>query len=80
MGLTWDDLITRIHGRLPDGRIVEGVEVFRQLYGVVGFGWVVDSYGHEVDGVAAAREGDAQALKKKVGRARLRRREMMFLV
>lgn len=41
MGLTWDDLMARIHGRLPDGRIVEGVEVFRQLYGVVGFGWVV---------------------------------------
>jgi predicted DCC family thiol-disulfide oxidoreductase YuxK len=31
----------RIHGRLPDGTIVEGVEVFRRLYAAVGFGPVV---------------------------------------
>ena len=31
------ELMARIHGRLPDGSLVEGVEVFRQLYGAVGF-------------------------------------------
>ena len=31
------DLMDRIHGRLPDGTMVEGVEVFRRLYGVLGF-------------------------------------------
>ncbi len=27
----------KIHGRMPDGSRIEGVEVFRQLYGAVGF-------------------------------------------
>jgi len=31
----------RIHGRLPDGTLVEGVEVFRRLYAAVGFGPLV---------------------------------------
>lgn len=34
-------LMRRIHGRLPDGRWLEGVEVFRQLYAAVGLGWLV---------------------------------------
>ena len=40
-GLTHDDLMAKIHARLPDGRLVEGVEVFRRLYDAVGFGAVV---------------------------------------
>lgn|GEM_PF-110764 len=36
-GLSMGQLMERIHGRLPDGTRVEGVEVFRQLYGAVGF-------------------------------------------
>lgn len=40
-GLTFDDLMARIHGRMPGGEIVEGVEVFRQLYGAVGMGPVI---------------------------------------
>jgi predicted DCC family thiol-disulfide oxidoreductase YuxK len=36
-GLEHDQLMARIHGRTADGEIVEGVEVFRQLYGAVGF-------------------------------------------
>lgn len=40
-GLTWNDLMDRIHGRLPDGTMIEGVEVFRRLYGAVGFGWLI---------------------------------------
>ena len=34
-------LMDRIHGRLPDGSWVEGVEVFRRLYAAVGLGWLV---------------------------------------
>ncbi len=30
----------KIHGILPDGSIVTGVEVFRRLYEAVGLGWV----------------------------------------
>lgn len=41
VGLTWQTLMDRIHGRLPDGRLVEGVEVFRRLYAAVGFGRLV---------------------------------------
>jgi predicted DCC family thiol-disulfide oxidoreductase YuxK len=41
VGLTWEALMDRIHGRLPDGTLVEGVEVFRRLYAAVGFGPLV---------------------------------------
>ncbi len=41
VGLTWQALMARIHGRLPDGTVIEGVEVFRRLYTAVGFGPVV---------------------------------------
>ena len=41
LGTTHDDLMARIHGRLPDGRWIEGIEVFRQLWSAVGFGWLV---------------------------------------
>ena len=37
VGLSWTELMNRIHGRLPDGTIIEGVEVFRRLYAAVGF-------------------------------------------
>ena len=36
-GLTMFELMDKIHGRMPDGTRIEGVEVFRQLYGAVGF-------------------------------------------
>ena len=41
LGTTYDDLMSRIQGRLPDGTWIEGVEVFRQLYGAVGFGFAM---------------------------------------
>jgi predicted DCC family thiol-disulfide oxidoreductase YuxK len=41
VGLTWQTLMDRIHGRLPDGTLVEGVEVFRRLYSAVGLGPLV---------------------------------------
>lgn len=40
-GLDQAAVMSRIHGVLPDGRIIEGVEVFRRLYAGVGLGWLV---------------------------------------
>jgi len=40
-GTTLHDLMARIHGVLPDGTLVEGVEVFRRAYTAVGLGWLV---------------------------------------
>lgn len=34
-------LMDEMHARLPDGRWVKGVEAFRQIYSLVGFGWIV---------------------------------------
>jgi predicted DCC family thiol-disulfide oxidoreductase YuxK len=33
--------MARIHGVLPDGELVEGVEVFRRAYAAVGLGWLL---------------------------------------
>lgn len=40
-GLTAHDVVDRIHGILPDGRVVEGMEVFRRAYASVGLGWLL---------------------------------------
>jgi predicted DCC family thiol-disulfide oxidoreductase YuxK len=40
-GVAWPTLMDRIHARLPDGRMVEGVEVFRLVYAALGFGPLV---------------------------------------
>jgi predicted DCC family thiol-disulfide oxidoreductase YuxK len=40
-GLSMATLMDRIHGRLPSGELVEGVEVFRRLYGAVGLGFLL---------------------------------------
>jgi predicted DCC family thiol-disulfide oxidoreductase YuxK len=40
-GTTHEALMARIHGVLPDGTLVEGVEVFRRVYAAVGLGWLV---------------------------------------
>jgi predicted DCC family thiol-disulfide oxidoreductase YuxK len=40
-GLSRETLMRKLHGRLPDGRIIEGVEVFRRLYAAVGLGRLV---------------------------------------
>lgn len=40
-GVDHDTLMARIHGVLPDGRLIEGVEVFRRAYAAVGLGWLV---------------------------------------
>jgi predicted DCC family thiol-disulfide oxidoreductase YuxK len=36
LGLTQAALMDSIHGRLPDGRLIEGVEVFRRAYQAIG--------------------------------------------
>lgn len=35
------ELMARIHGVLGDGRVVEGLEVFRRAYAAVGLGWAL---------------------------------------
>ena len=40
-GRTFETLMGSIHGRMADGTLVDGVEVFRQLYGRVGFKSVI---------------------------------------
>lgn len=40
-GIEMDRLLAEIHGRLPDGSLIRGVEVFRRLYAAVGWGWLV---------------------------------------
>jgi predicted DCC family thiol-disulfide oxidoreductase YuxK len=40
-GLDPQAVMARIHGVLPDGRVIEGMEVFRRAYGAVGLGWLL---------------------------------------
>lgn len=40
-GITMGQFMDEIQGRMPDGSFITGVEVFRQLYAAVGFGWFV---------------------------------------
>lgn len=37
VGKTSDELMAKMHGRLPNGEIITGVEVFRKMYSAVGF-------------------------------------------
>jgi predicted DCC family thiol-disulfide oxidoreductase YuxK len=41
LGLDIAALMERIRGRLPDGTLIEGVEVFRRAYAAVGLGPIV---------------------------------------
>lgn len=40
-GLTHSDVMDQIHGVLPSGEVVRGMEVFRRAYRAVGWGWLV---------------------------------------
>jgi predicted DCC family thiol-disulfide oxidoreductase YuxK len=40
-GPSMDQFMAEIHGRLPDGSWVQGVEVFRRIYGLLGLGPLV---------------------------------------
>lgn len=41
LGRTLDEVMGRIHGVTRDGRVVEGMDVFRRAYRAVGFGWLL---------------------------------------
>jgi predicted DCC family thiol-disulfide oxidoreductase YuxK len=41
IGRSFEDVMRRIHGRLPDGSVIEGADVFRHLYSAVGLGALV---------------------------------------
>ena len=41
IGKSFEDVMRSIHGRLPNGSVIEGANVFRHLYSAVGFGPVV---------------------------------------
>lgn len=41
VGVSVSALMDQIHGRLPDGTLIQGVEVFRRLYAAVGFSALV---------------------------------------
>lgn len=40
-GIDQKTLMDELHARLPDGSWVKGVEAFRQIYSLVGLGWIV---------------------------------------
>jgi len=40
-GIDHEQLMAEMHGRLPDGTWIRGVEVFRRLYSAVGLSWLV---------------------------------------
>ena len=39
-GVSFEDAMSRIHAVFPDGRVIQNVEVFRQVYQVLGMGWL----------------------------------------
>ena len=40
-GLTREEVMGVLHGVLPDGRVVRGLEAMRQAYQAIGLGWLV---------------------------------------
>ena len=40
-GVTMQELMGQIHGVLPDGSLVKGMEVIRRAYDAVGLGWLL---------------------------------------
>jgi predicted DCC family thiol-disulfide oxidoreductase YuxK len=39
-GVSFEAAMGRIHAVLPDGTVITNVEVFRQVYEVLGIGWI----------------------------------------
>lgn len=54
-GTTRDDLLTLIHARQADGRLLRGVAVFRAAYEAVGLGWLTAATRWPVIGPLADR-------------------------
>jgi len=40
-GVSMQELMGQIHGVLPDGTLLKGMEVFRRAYDAVGLGWLL---------------------------------------
>ncbi len=40
-GLTFPEVMGTIHGILPNGQVLDGMEVFRHLYKAIGLGWML---------------------------------------
>ncbi len=40
-GLTLPQTMAAMHGVLPDGTVIVGVEVFRRAYSAIGLGWLI---------------------------------------
>lgn len=38
---TYEQMMATIHGQLPDGTVISGLEVFRRAYAAVGWGWLL---------------------------------------
>jgi predicted DCC family thiol-disulfide oxidoreductase YuxK len=41
VGRRYEDLMARIHARLPDGSWIQGMQAFRRAYRAVGLGWLL---------------------------------------
>ena len=39
-GVSFVDAMERIHAVLPDGTVIQNVEVFRRVYSILGIGWM----------------------------------------
>jgi predicted DCC family thiol-disulfide oxidoreductase YuxK len=39
-GITFEAAMGRIHAVLPDGTVIQNVEVFRRVYEILGMGWI----------------------------------------
>ena len=62
LSLGYPELMARIHGRLADGTVIEGVEVFRQVYAAVGLGPLVAL--SRLPGVSALLDASYRAFAK----------------
>lgn len=49
-GVSFADAMRRIHAVLPDGTVIQNVEVFRRVYEVLGIGWIYAATGWPVIG------------------------------
>ena len=47
-GLTPEQVMAAMHGVLPDGTVVRGMEVIRRLYQAIGLGWLLAPTGWPV--------------------------------
>jgi predicted DCC family thiol-disulfide oxidoreductase YuxK len=45
-GASWDELMSTLHARTADGRLLRGVDAIRAAYTAVGFGAVMAALGH----------------------------------